>query len=80
MRRRPLTVGANLENGADRAIACGPTGPEGTEKNVGLSWASCLRVARRRSVPSGVCGGKNSKLNVLEAMAHESDGQAKTPA
>jgi hypothetical protein len=41
-----------------------PPAPKVTEKNFGLSCASCLRVARNFSTPSGVCGGKNSKLKV----------------
>src|SRR5450756_1902815 len=39
-----------------------PPAPNVTEKNSGLSGASCLRVAASFSTPSGVCGGKNSKL------------------
>ena len=39
-----------------------PPAPKVTEKNSGLSSASCLRVAVSFSTPSGVCGGKNSKL------------------
>src|SRR3989338_3617945 len=39
-----------------------PPAPKVTEKNSGWSAASCLRVAASFSTPSGVCGGKNSKL------------------
>ena len=42
-----------------------PPAPKVTEKNLGLSCASCSRVARSLATPSGVFGGKNSKLNVL---------------
>src|SRR3954465_10706548 len=46
-----------------------PPAPNVTEKKVGRSCANCLRVARRRSMPSGVCGGKNSKEKVFVGMA-----------
>jgi hypothetical protein len=35
-------------------------GAKVTEKKVGFSFASCARVDRSFSIPSGVCGGKNS--------------------
>src|SRR6185437_12643079 len=40
-----------------------PPAPYVTEKNVGASCASCFLVARSFSMPSGVFGGKSSKLN-----------------
>src|SRR5258705_12102379 len=39
-----------------------PPAPKVTEKNPGFSCASCFVVARSFSTPSGVLGGKNSKL------------------
>ncbi len=39
-----------------------PPAPKVHDMNVGLSCASCRRVARSFSSPSGVRGGKNSKL------------------
>src|SRR5947207_617654 len=39
-----------------------PPAPKVTEKNAGFSCASCLRVARSFSIPSGDFGGNNSKL------------------
>src|ERR1019366_3196183 len=41
-----------------------PPAPKVTEKNFGLSCASCWGVARSFSCPSGVLGGKNSKLKL----------------
>ena len=41
-----------------------PPAPKVTEKNAGLNCASCLTVARNFSAPSGVFGGKNSKLKL----------------
>src|SRR3569832_632970 len=45
-----------------------PPAPKVTEKNLGLSCASCLREARSFSVHSTVMGAKNSKLNVRSVM------------
>ena len=61
-----------------------PPAPKVTEKNLGLSWASCLQVARSLSMPSGVFGGKNSKLNVggyffCDSMAGRRKGARRTP-
>ena len=39
-----------------------PPAPNVTEQNVGRSWASWRRAARSLSTPSGVRGGKNSRL------------------
>src|SRR3569832_1251947 len=50
-----------------------PPAPKVTEKNLGLSSASCLRVARSFSVPSAVMGGKTSKLNVRSDMLRPLD-------
>ena len=44
-----------------------PPAPNVTEQNAGFSCASCARAARSFATPSGVLGGKNSKLNVLAA-------------
>src|SRR5262245_1661403 len=41
-----------------------PPAPKVTEKNFGFSCPSCFHVSRSLSLPSGVLGGKNSKLNV----------------
>src|SRR5215467_3297818 len=39
-----------------------PPAPYVHEKNLGFSCASCFQVERSFSMPSGVLGGKNSKL------------------
>ena len=39
-----------------------PPAPKVTEQNAGFNCASCRRVARSFSMPSGVRGGKNSRL------------------
>src|SRR5262245_1450933 len=39
-----------------------PPAPNVTEQNAGLSCFSCRRAARSFSIPSGVRGGKNSRL------------------
>jgi bacterioferritin-associated ferredoxin len=39
-----------------------PPAPNVTEQNAGSSCASCRRAARSFSTPSGVRGGKNSRL------------------
>src|SRR5512143_3232329 len=44
-----------------------PPAPNVTEQNAGSSCASCLRVARSFSTPSGVRGGKNSRLQTRRA-------------
>src|SRR6476660_7785576 len=43
-----------------------PPAPYVTEKNSGLSWASCFAVCASFSAPSAVFGGKNSKLKHRE--------------
>src|SRR3569623_1795927 len=45
-----------------------PPAPKDTVKNLGLSCARCLRVARSFSAPSVVFGGIYSKLNVRSVM------------
>jgi len=44
-----------------------PPAPKVTEKNRGLSFASCCHVARSLTFPSGVLGGKNSNEKAGEA-------------
>src|SRR4051812_50104327 len=44
-----------------------PPAPKVQEKNRGLSLASSCQAARSFSFPSGVFGGKNSKLYALSA-------------
>jgi hypothetical protein len=51
-----------------------PPAPKVTEKNSGLSNDNCFRVAVSFSMPSGVCGGKNSKLIKLEFVMINSYG------
>src|SRR5256885_6882042 len=41
-----------------------PPAPYVQEKKRGFNCASCFQVARSFSIPSGVFGGKNSKLKV----------------
>ena len=50
-----------------------PPAPWVTEKYAGDNSASCVRTVRSFSTPSGVRGGKNSKLNCrsLSAMRPE---------
>ena len=45
-----------------------PPAPNVTEKNLGRSCASCSRVARSFATPSGVAGGKNSKLKMRSTL------------
>src|SRR5260221_3682173 len=46
-----------------------PPAPKVTEKNAGLSAASCVRTERNLASPSAVRGGKSSKLNVGAPIA-----------
>src|ERR1017187_10726661 len=46
-----------------------PPAPKVTEKNAGSRGASFVQVARSFSVPSGVCGGKNSTESSMMRMS-----------
>ena len=45
-----------------------PPAPKVTEKKRGFNCASCCQVARSLALPSGVFGGKNSKLKVCACL------------
>src|SRR6476659_7354518 len=51
-----------------------PPAPYVTEKNSGLSCASCFAVCASFSAPSGVFGGKNSKLKQRRCVFCDSNG------
>ena len=54
-----------------------PPAPNVTEQNAGFSCASCARAARSFVTPSGVRGGKNSRLSTCAALVgagHDSCG------
>ena len=64
MGRNRISLCLDFQHCLKRPVTSRSPAPNVTEKNFGLSCANCLRVARNFSIPSGVCGGKNSKLKV----------------
>src|SRR3990167_4072445 len=75
-----LTPSARISRTAPKVPSCvEPPAPKVTEQNSGWSAYSCWRTPRSFSAPSGVLGGKNSRLRGIRSLANISISVSPAP-